>query len=74
MRVWDLLPQITCPVLVVRGELSPLMPEAHATRIAHELSHGEWTNLPGAYHNLMLDNLTGFVEVVRTFLTRQDGG
>lgn len=74
VRVWDLLPQITCPVLVVRGELSPLMPVTNAERIARELSHGEWTNLPGAYHNLMLDNLTGFVEVVRTFLTGPDRG
>ncbi len=68
VHVWELLPQITCPVLVVRGELSPLMPEANAERIARELAHGEWTNLPGAYHNLMLDNLSGFVEIVRTFL------
>lgn len=72
VRVWDLLPQIACPVLVVRGELSPLMPEANAERIANEVSNGEWANLPGAYHNLMLDNLDGFVEVVRTFLARQD--
>ena len=74
VRVWDLLPQITCPVLVVRGELSPLMPVANAERIARELAHGEWANLPGAYHNLMLDNLTGFVEVVRAFLTGQERG
>lgn len=74
VRVWDVLPQITCPVFVVRGELSPLMPVANAERMAHELPHGEWANLPGAYHNLMLDNLTGFVEMVRTFLTAQDRG
>ncbi len=74
VRVWDLLPLITCPVLVVRGELSPLMPVANAERMAHELPHGEWTSLPGTYHNLMLDDFTGFVEVVRAFLTRQDGG
>lgn len=73
VRVWDLLPQITCPVLVVRGELSPLMPAANAERLANELPHGEWTSLPGTYHNLMLDNLTGFVKVVRTFLARQAG-
>lgn len=72
VRVWDVLPQITSPVLVVRGELSPLMPEANAERMAQALTHGAWTNVPGAYHNLMLDNLTDFVEVVRTFLTAED--
>ncbi len=72
VRVWDVLPQIACPVLMVRGEWSPLMPVANAERIADELAHGTWTNLPGAYHNLMLDNLSGFVEVVRTFLLKAD--
>ncbi len=70
VRAWDVLPRITCPGLVVRGELSPLMPVANAERMAQELACGEWTNLPGAYHNLMLDHGAGFVEVVRTFLTQ----
>ena len=67
-RVWDLLPHITCPALVLRGELSPLMPQANAERLARALADGAWANVPGAYHNLMLDNLTDFVEAVREFL------
>ncbi len=72
VRVWDILPQIVCPVLIVRGERSPLMPAANAERVAQELPRGEWTTVPGSYHNLMLDNLTDFVQIVRDFLARQD--
>ncbi len=74
VRVWDLLPQITCPVLVVRGELSPLMPPENAERLAQGLAHGEWATVPGAYHNLMLDNCDGFVQVVQEFFGRVAGG
>lgn len=70
VRVWDLLPRIACPVLVVHGELSPLMPAANAARVAQGLPHGEWTTVPKAYHNLMLDNPAGFVQVVRDFFAK----
>ena len=58
---------MTCPVLVVRGELSPLMPAANAERLAQSLPHGEWTTIPGAYHNLMLDHPDDFARVMRDF-------
>jgi pimeloyl-ACP methyl ester carboxylesterase len=70
VRVWDLLPRVACPVLVVRGELSPLMSATNAERVARDLPRGEWTAVPGAYHNLMLDNPTGFVRAVRDFFGR----
>ena len=72
VRVWDLLPQVICPALVVRGELSPLMPATNAEQVAQALPHGEWTTVTGAYHNLMLDNLHDFVKVVGDFLARTD--
>ena len=67
VRVGDLLSRITCPVLVVHGALSPLMPAANAAKVAQSLQQGQWTTLPNAYHNLMLDNPSGFVQVVRDF-------
>jgi pimeloyl-ACP methyl ester carboxylesterase len=67
VRVWDLLPRIVCPVLVVHGALSPLMSAANAAKVAQGLANGEWTTLSAAYHNLMLDNPTDFVQVVRDF-------
>ena len=70
VHVWDLLPHIVCPVLVVHGELSPLMPAANAARVAQGLPRGAWTTVPKAYHNLMLDNPAGFVQVVRDFFAQ----
>ena len=67
VRVWDILPHITCPALIVHGELSPLMPAANAEKVAAGMARGAWSVVPGAYHNLMLDNPTGFVRVVRDF-------
>jgi pimeloyl-ACP methyl ester carboxylesterase len=69
VRVWDMLPHITCPVLVMHGELSPLMPAANAAKVAQGLSQGQWATLPNAYHNLMLDNPAGFVQLVQDFFT-----
>jgi pimeloyl-ACP methyl ester carboxylesterase len=71
VRVWDILPRITCPVLVVHGELSPLMPAASAAKVAHSLPQGQWATLPQAYHNLMLDNPTGFVQIVQEFFANR---
>jgi pimeloyl-ACP methyl ester carboxylesterase len=67
VHVWDLLPRVVCPGLVVHGEWSPLMPATNAEKVAQGLSHGAWMTLPGAYHNVMLDNPTGFVQCVREF-------
>jgi pimeloyl-ACP methyl ester carboxylesterase len=66
-NVWDLLPPISVPVLVVRGEMSPLMSKDDARRVAEGVSHGTWTELSGAYHNLMLDDPEKFVATVRDF-------
>ncbi|GIX48047.1 MAG: hydrolase [Candidatus Tectimicrobiota bacterium] len=70
VRVWDVLPRVACPVLVVRGEHSPLMPAANAERLARALRHGALATVPGAYHNLMLDNPAAFVQVVQDFCRR----
>lgn len=67
VRVWDLLSHIVCPVLVVHGELSPLMSAANAEKVAQGIPGGKWTTLSGAYHNLMLDNPPDFVDLVRDF-------
>jgi pimeloyl-ACP methyl ester carboxylesterase len=69
-RVWDLLPDIKSPVLIVHGELSTIMPAANAERVAEGLLCGEWATIPGAYHNLMLDNPTGFIQVIQEFFAK----
>ena len=39
--VWDLLPQIDVPVLVVTGAFEPDQPSAAAEQIAEQLPRGE---------------------------------
>lgn len=70
---WELLPEIECPVHVVCGELSPLMPPANAEKAAKGLRYGEWSVIPGAYHNLMLDKPDEFVRTVRNFFSSVTG-
>ena len=50
------------------NEVGPLLAADFDVCAPDWRAHGEWANAPGAYHNLMLDNLTGFVEAVRGFL------
>jgi pimeloyl-ACP methyl ester carboxylesterase len=47
--------------------MSPLMSKDDARRVAEGVSHGTWTELSGAYHNLMLDDPEKFVATVRDF-------
>jgi len=69
VRAWDFAPDVRCPTLVVRGELSSLMPREHAERLAGLLPSGELREIGGACHHLMLDNPHGFAEVLRDFFT-----
>jgi len=48
--VWDLLPQIEVPVLVVSGVVEPDQPSAAAAQIAEQLPRGELVVLPHQGH------------------------
>lgn len=63
-----LLPQITCPTLVVRAEHTPLLSLEKIQRLMGGLPNGRWVEVPNTHHHVMLDNPRGLVQVVRTFL------
>jgi pimeloyl-ACP methyl ester carboxylesterase len=63
-----LLPQITCPTLVVRAEHTPLLTSAKIRRLMNGLPNGRWVEVKDTHHHVMLDNPEGLVEVVREFL------
>ena len=48
--VWDMLPQIDVPVLVVSGAFEPDQPSAAAAQIAEQLPRGELIVLPHQGH------------------------
>jgi len=52
---WPLLPRITAPTLVVRGERSTILPADMAARIRDAIPQASLAEIPGAYHHVTLD-------------------
>jgi pimeloyl-ACP methyl ester carboxylesterase len=65
---WPLLPRITAPALVVRGELSPILPVDMAARLGASIPRAEVAEIKGAYHHLTLDAPDAFAGVLDRFL------
>ena len=66
--LWDMLGQIPCPTLVIRGETSDILSRETAQRMVEVLPNGKWVEVPGAGHRVPLDNLPGFLAVLRDYL------
>jgi pimeloyl-ACP methyl ester carboxylesterase len=67
---WPLLPRVTAPTLVVRGEHSPVLPLEMAARMLETIPDAELVEIPGAYHHLTLDAPEAFAIVLDRFLSR----
>jgi pimeloyl-ACP methyl ester carboxylesterase len=67
---WPLLPRVTAPTLVVRGEHSPVLPLEMAGRMLETIPNAELVEIPGAYHHLTLDAPEAFSVALDTFLRR----
>jgi pimeloyl-ACP methyl ester carboxylesterase len=65
---WPLVPRITAPALVVRGELSPILPADMAARLGAAIPRAEVAEIEGAYHHLTLDAPDAFAGVLERFL------
>ena len=65
---WPLLPRITAPALIVRGELSPILPADMAARLGASIRRAEVAEIKGAYHHLTLDAPDAFAGVLDRFL------
>jgi pimeloyl-ACP methyl ester carboxylesterase len=66
--IWPLLPRITAPTLVVRGEWSPVLPRELARRMVELIPHATGVELAGTYHHLFLDAPARFLDILRPFL------
>ena len=69
---WQLVPRISAPTLVVRGELSPILTRPMAERLRAEIPGSRLVEIPGAYHHVVLDRPEAFVHEVRGFLDDLD--
>jgi len=69
-NVFDRLPAIGCPALIVKAALSPLLPREVADQMALALPQGMAAEIEDAYHHAMLDNPAALVRTLSDFLER----
>ncbi|MCH2169702.1 alpha/beta hydrolase [Myxococcota bacterium] len=68
-RFWHYLAKVACPTLVIRGELSPMLPEAALDRMCDAIvADSQARTLTGAGHALMLDNPSEFRDALTHYL------
>jgi esterase len=70
---WPLLPRITAPTLIVRGEHSPVLPRPLAEAMAAGIGRARWEEIQGAYHHLVLDRPAAFTAALDHFLKETAG-
>jgi pimeloyl-ACP methyl ester carboxylesterase len=67
--LWDLIPSITCPALVVRGEKSNILSPQLAERFASLLQRSQGVQtIVGAGHMITLDQPRRLAQVIDGFL------
>jgi len=62
------LQHLTCPILLVRGAHSTLLPPEKFAVLREMMPHAESVEIPDAHHHVMLDNPPAFERAVRSFL------
>jgi 2-hydroxy-6-oxonona-2,4-dienedioate hydrolase len=67
-KIEEKLPHIQAPVLVVRGEKDPLVPQRWAEEVRRLLPHGKLCVIPGAAHTVNYSAPKEFVAAMRPFL------
>jgi len=65
---WPPLGRLAAPTLIVRGELSPVLPRDMAERMHAAIPKARLVEIPGAYHHLVLDDPATFVRELDAFL------
>jgi pimeloyl-ACP methyl ester carboxylesterase len=70
-EVWELLPEIACPVALVNAETSQVTGDDMVPRLLERLAPGT-TNvvLPETRHHLMVDQPLAFISVLKAFISQ----
>jgi pimeloyl-ACP methyl ester carboxylesterase len=66
--LWEPLPHIPCPTLIVRGADSDILSPEVAKKMTGRLPDGRLVEIPGAGHTVPADRPDDFVRHVRAFL------
>jgi pimeloyl-ACP methyl ester carboxylesterase len=67
---WPLLPAITAPTLLLRGDRSPIMTAEMAARMRVALPRATYVEISGAWHHLTLDQPAAVARAIDEFLRR----
>jgi esterase len=70
--LWDAWSHIIVPTLLVRGELTQVLPLAIAERMLAALPDGEMAQVPGSGHSVPTDKPEALTPVVLEWLSRRD--
>jgi pimeloyl-ACP methyl ester carboxylesterase len=68
--LWEPLPRISCPTLVVRGAESDILSADVAKKMTERLPDGRLVEIEGAGHTVPADRPEEFVRQIQAFLSR----
>ncbi|MSQ14717.1 MAG: alpha/beta hydrolase [Dehalococcoidia bacterium] len=66
--LWSDLPKISCPTLIMRGGNSTSVTAEYCKRSVSSLARGQFVEIAGAGHSIMLDQIDKFTTAVSSFL------
>ncbi len=67
-RTWDVLPEITTPVLVVAGKVEPMQPSNIAAGVAERLPHGSYLEFDEVDHFAPMTHPEHMADVIAAFV------
>jgi esterase len=65
---WEMLPKLACPTLLIHGVESWVLTRDTAEQMARVIPNCRLAEVPRAGHTVHLDNPTGFLAALRSFL------
>jgi pimeloyl-ACP methyl ester carboxylesterase len=69
LAVWNDLPKITCPALIVKLVKSPLLDIEAAKKMVAILPKGRLAQIDDSYHHVMFDNPEALIDTLEAFLS-----
>lgn len=72
--LWEIIPSISCPTLVVRGGESDVFSDSDAEKLAESLPDARWIRITGAGHTVQGDKPRDLSLALDEFLSTETGG
>ena len=70
LEVWDQLPQIRCPALIIKVTKSPVLNIDAARRMVAMLPKGSLAEIGNSFHHVMFDNPVALMAALREFTSK----